>query len=104
MRPSHRAASESLPDAARSPRTTRTSAFPSSAPAWRRRLPPAAAASPDRIRLRIGGGNQRHAANHLLMLSGELKRDAATHRIAEHVDPVVAELLEHASHVLAHVH
>src|SRR5947209_9711259 len=37
------------------------------------------------------------------MLSGELERDAATHRIAEHVDLVVAELLEHAGHVVAHV-
>src|ERR1700716_1869151 len=38
------------------------------------------------------------------MLRGELERDAATHRITEYVDLVVAELLEHAGHVVAHVH
>ena len=37
------------------------------------------------------------------MLDGQLERDAATHRIAEHVDLGVAELLQHADHVVADV-
>src|SRR5437879_11717729 len=37
------------------------------------------------------------------MLSGELERDAATQRIAEYVDLVVAELFQHACHVAAHI-
>ncbi len=37
------------------------------------------------------------------MLSGELERDAGAQRVAEHVDLVVAELLQHAGHVVAHV-
>ena len=36
------------------------------------------------------------------MLSGELERDATTQRIAEHVHLVVAELLQHAGHVVTH--
>jgi hypothetical protein len=36
-------------------------------------------------------------------LNGELERDAAAHRIAEHVNLVVADLLQHAGHVVAHV-
>src|SRR2546428_11358812 len=37
------------------------------------------------------------------MLSGELKRDAATKRMAESVDFVVPELFQHACHVVAHI-
>jgi hypothetical protein len=37
------------------------------------------------------------------MLNGELERDATAHRIPEHVNLVIAELLQHAGHVVAHV-
>ena len=36
------------------------------------------------------------------MLDRELERDAAAHRIAEHVDLLVPELVEHHGHVVAH--
>src|SRR6267378_4694359 len=103
MRPSHRAASETLPDAARSPRTTCTSAFPSSAPAWRRRLPPAAEASPDRIRPANRGWKPAPGGEpfpDVERRTGTRRRHPSNSRA---VDLVVAELLEHAGHVVAHV-